>query len=224
MPVNTLQLALDLYEALPAGGVVFVASDKVHVAEDMCTLLEGLHAPSSTGTGGRVGTGGAGDFEGLHASCSTGSGAARDVEGAEERRCFRRVSGDAAADTALRHALCFGADVTKPLTNPESDAHETKPREGTAQAAATIRHADPSIPIAASGAGAGGVGRGGIGEPAGHDGPGLAPDMAPDMVLDGVWLGRNVFGRPTERERVCEQPDRHGALREVRRALFVRLP
>ena len=44
------------------------------------------------------------------------------------------------------------------------------------------------------------------------------------MILDGVWLGRNVFGRPTERERVCEQPDRHGALREVRRALFVRLP
>ena len=211
--MDTSQLALDLYEALPAGGVVFVASDKAHVAEDMCTLLEGLQTPRSTGTGG---TGGAGDFEGLHASCSTGSGAARDVEGAEERRCFRRVSGDAAADTALRHALCFGADVPKPLTNPESDAHETKPREGTAQAAATIRHADPSIPIAASGAGAGGGGRGGSGDPAGHDAPGMGPDR--------VWLGRNVFGRPTERERVCEQPDRHGALREVRRALFVRLP
>jgi hypothetical protein len=201
VPVNTLQLALDLYEALPAGGVVFVASDKVHVAEDMCTLLEGLRAPSSTGTGGRVGTGGAGDFEGLHASCSTGSGAARDVEGAEERRCFRRVSGDAAADIALRHALCFGADVPKPLTNPESDAHETKPRESTAQAAAPTRP-----------------------EPAPNLTPGMTPEMAPDMALDGVWLGRNVFGRPTERERVCEQPDRHGALREVRRALFVRLP
>ena len=216
MPVNTLQLALDLYEALPAGGVVFVASDKVHVAEDMCTLLEGLHAPSSTGTGGRVGTGGAGDFEGLHASCSTGSGAARDVEAVEERRCFRRVSGDAAADAALRHALCLGADVPKSLTNPDSIAHKTKPRECTAQAAAPTRHVDPSIPIAASGAGAGGGGRGGSGDPAGHDAPGMGPDR--------VWLGRNVFGRPTERERVCEQPDRHGALREVRRALFVRLP
>ena len=211
--MNTSQLALDLYEALPAGGVVFVASDKAHVAEDMCTLLEGLQTPRSTGTGG---TGGAGDFEGLHASCSTGSGAARDVEAVEERRCFRRVSGDAAADAALRHALCLGADVPKSLTNPDSIAHKTKPRESTAQAAAPTRHVDPSIPIAASGAGAGGGGRGGSGDPAGHDAPGMGPDR--------VWLGRNVFGRPTERERVCEQPDRHGALREVRRALFVRLP
>lgn len=211
--MNTSQLALDLYEALPAGGVVFVASDKAHVAEDMCTLLEGLQTPRSTGTGG---TGGAGDFEGLHASCSTGSGAARDVEAVEERRCFRRVSGDAAADAALRHALCLGADVPKSLTNPDSIALKTKPRESTAQAAAPTRHVDPSIPIAASGAGAGGGGRGGSGDPAGHDAPGMGPDR--------VWLGRNVFGRPTERERVCEQPDRHGALREVRRALFVRLP
>jgi hypothetical protein len=211
--VDTSQLALDLYEALPAGGVVFVASDKAHVAEDMCTLLEGLQTPRSTGTGG---TGGAGDFEGLHASCSTGSGAARDVEAVEERRCFRRVSGDAAADAALRHALCLGADVPKSLTNPDSIAHKTKPRESTAQAAAPTRHVDPSIPIAASGAGAGGGGRGGSGDPAGHDAPGMGPDR--------VWLGRNVFGRPTERERICEQPDRHGALREVRRALFVRLP
>lgn len=211
--MDTSQLALDLYEALPAGGVVFVASDKAHVAEDMCTLLEGLQTPRSTGTGG---TGGAGDFEGLHASCSTGSGAARDVEAVEERRCFRRVSGDAAADAALRHALCLGADVPKSLTNPDSIAHKTKPRESTAQAAAPTRHVDPSIPIAASGAGAGGGGRGGSGDPAGHDAPGMGPDR--------VWLGRNVFGRPTERERVCEQPDRHGALREVRRALFVRLP
>ena len=211
--MDTSQLALDLYEALPAGGVVFVASDKAHVAEDMCTLLEGLQTPRSTGTGG---TGGAGDFEGLHASCSTGSGAARDVEAVEERRCFRRVSGDAAADAALRHALCLGADVPKSLTNPDSIAHKTKPRESTAQAAAPTRHVDPSIPIAASGAGAGGGGRGGSGDPAGHDAPGMGPDR--------VWLGRNVFGRPTERERICEQPDRHGALREVRRALFVRLP
>lgn len=211
--MDTSQLALDLYEALPAGGVVFVASDKAHVAEDMCTLLEGLQTPRSTGTGG---TGGAGDFEGLHASCSTGSGAARDVEAVEERRCFRRVSGDAAADAALRHALCLGADVPKSLTNPDFIAHKTKPRESTAQAAAPTRHVDPSIPIAASGAGAGGGGRGGSGDPAGHDAPGMGPDR--------VWLGRNVFGRPTERERVCEQPDRHGALREVRRALFVRLP
>ena len=211
--MDTSQLALDLYEALPAGGVVFVASDKAHVAEDMCTLLEGLQTPRSTGTGG---TGGAGDFEGLHASCSTGSGAARDVEAVEERRCFRRVSGDAAADAALRHALCLGADVPKSLTNPDSIAHKTKPRESTAQAAPPTRHVDPSIPIAASGAGAGGGGRGGSGDPAGHDAPGMGPDR--------VWLGRNVFGRPTERERVCEQPDRHGALREVRRALFVRLP
>ena len=106
--------------------------------------------------------------------------------------------------------------MPKSLTNPDSIAHKTKPRESTAQAAAPTRHVDPSIPIAASGAGAGGGGRGGSGDPAGHDAPGMGPDR--------VWLGRNVFGRPTERERVCEQPDRHGALREVRRALFVRLP
>ena len=104
--MDTSQLALDLYEALPAGGVVFVASDKAHVAEDMCTLLEGLQTPRSTGTGG---TGGAGDFEGLHASCSTGSGAARDVEAVEERRCFRRVSGDAAA-LAESQAAALGLD------------------------------------------------------------------------------------------------------------------
>ena len=36
------------------------------------------------------------------------------------------------------------------------------------------------------------------------------------------WLRRNLWRVPTEREVVCEQPDRHGQPRSVHRAVFVR--
>lgn len=139
----TAALARALAAALPPGGAVFVASDKEHVARDMCATLAG-----------------------------TRLGAAEDGEPGmsadEGTPCFRRVGDDAEAERALARAL------------------------GPALAA---------------------------------EGPG-GSDGAEALVAEEReerWLGRNVWRRPTEREAVCEQPDRRGEPRTAHRALFVRV-
>ena len=80
----TLGLAIDVYSALPPGGVVYVASDKENVANDMCTLLEGL-------VRGVDGTLRSMETDTNDALC--------------EHRCFDKVRDDAAAQSALVAAL-----------------------------------------------------------------------------------------------------------------------
>lgn len=156
-------LAEAIAGALPRGGVVFVASDKEHVATDMCQVLDDV-------------------------------------------RAFERVAGDDAARGALLHALRHLEGAASALVSEDGaeSLRTTEPpevREGVSTLDQSLRDQAPGL---------------------------VGDELSSDKVEvregeDTRWLGRNVWGRPTEREMCCEQPDRHGALRSVHRALYVRL-
>ena len=133
----TRALALDLAEYLPAGfGVVYVASDKKHVAEDMVAMLGSLD-------GGAY---------------------------------FRRVGGgDESAAWALRRSL------------ERVRAQTSTSNAGAGQGSEKVVHATTAGAAVAHGS-----------------------SRAPPLVDTEEWLGRNVWGAPTEREVVIEQPDRKG--------------
>lgn len=138
----TRSLARAIAAALQPGGVVFVASDKELVGQDMRAVLEDVTADGDDGS---------------------------------TVPCFARVNSDSAAAARLAAALGHA---------PKDDAGSSGGGDGGGNASASI---------------------------------------APEPSSDG-WLGRNVWGKPTEREVCCEQPDRHGAPRSVFRALYLRVP
>ena len=205
----TTSLAHDLYEHLPPGGVVFVASDKEHVAREMCAVLEGLRRvdqPSAPLETNEVAIPTA--APGSHVDAASCARSVVTKEGA----CFWRVSGDAAAAAALTATLQSStSDARRVGDCVQHCTHEQIRAQGDA--------VEASLPSAApSQRSLGATSLSSQQQQHEEEEKGLQ-----ELCASGLgWLGRNVWARPTEREASCERPDGSGSYRHILRALFVR--
>ena len=193
----TPSLAAAIATHLRPGGVLFVASDKPHVVLDMTCVIEAT--TSGVGSSGGDRRGDSGD----------GIGTIHDDDGGDERQANFQVGGESEQFDDSGGSIGGGGSSRGGCGRDRSGDGNSKTRSCFARITSDAAALE-ALTRALSGD-ARGI------PTQGHT---LPPTHSDDSH---PWLGRNVWGRTTEREAYCEQPDRHGELRTVRRALYVRL-